>query len=162
MLRIIKYRTKDFKALVQCLVELQDFLIEIDNLKRLRRTKQYQSQYIRNTFKKVKKHQGVIYLAFDKQKIAGAIVGIIEKQAKANLMQCVPTKAGRVEELFVAAEYRKQGLGKMLLKKIEKYFKQQNCDLARIEVFSPNKNARKFYQKMQYQERVVDLIKILK
>jgi hypothetical protein len=52
------------------------------------------------------KYDGAIFLVYDDKKIAGCIVGIIEVQSEKNLLECIPTRAGRVVELFVSNKYR--------------------------------------------------------
>lgn len=94
--------------------------------------------------------------------MVGCIAGIIEKQSKKDLLECAPTKAGKILELYVAESYRNHGIGKMLMKKIEAYFRKKKCDLVRVDVFSPNKAAFIFYVGLHYQERMRDMIKLLK
>ena len=86
----------------------------------------------------------------------------IETQSKNNLFECVPTKSGRILELFILDSYRGLRLGKKLMQQMENYFKKNNCDIVRVEVFVPNKNAHNFYEKLDYSDRVIDMIKLLK
>jgi len=109
--------------------------------------------------KKINKQKGLILLAFDDKKIVGLIAGVIKKQSKENLLECVPTKAGRILEVFVKQEYRGYGLGEKLMKRMEEYFKHEKCDVIRIEVFEPNKAAHDFYKKLRYSDRTIDLFK---
>jgi len=101
-------------------------------------------------------------LAFDQDKIIGCIAGIIDKQSKDGRLECVPTKSGRILELFIFEDYRGLDLGKKLMETIENYFKKHNCNIIRVEVFTPNENAHYFYKKLNYFDRVSDMIKILK
>lgn len=138
---------------------LQDYLISVDTLKRLRRLPAYGGRYTRALISKVKKNKGLILLAYNDRDIAGCIAGIIERQSKDNLLECVPTKVGRVLELVVFEGYRRQGLGGKLMKRMETYFRRNGCDTIRVEVFEPNRKARGFYHRSGYQDRVVDIIK---
>jgi ribosomal protein S18 acetylase RimI-like enzyme len=151
-----------FKDLEICMKELQDFIVNIDPLERLRRLPRYGKNYTRNLIKKILKQNGLIILMYDEEKIVGCIAGIIEKQSKDNLLECIPTKAGRILELFVLNSYRGLRLGKRLMQKMEDYFKKNKCDIVRVEVFVPNKDAHYFYQHLDYSDRVVDMIKRLK
>lgn len=157
-----KYQKNDFKELDQCMVQLQDFIVKLDPLKRLRRSSKYSPQYSLNIIEKITKYDGVIFLAYDDKKIVGCIVGIIEVQSKKNLLECVPTRAGRIVELFVSSKYRNFGIGKQLMSKMENYLRENKCDVIRIEVFEPNKAAHNFYKKLHYQDRAIDMIKLLK
>ncbi len=157
-----KYQKNDFKEFDKCMVQLQDFLVRMDPLKRLRRSSKYSPQYSRNVIEKITKYDGVILLAYDGIKIVGCIVGIIEKQPKENLLECVPTQAGRIVELFVADTHRNLGIGQQLMEKMENYMRGKKCDVIRVEVFEPNKTAHNFYKKFDYQDRVIDMIRLLK
>lgn len=161
-IKLKKYQKNNFKDLDYCMVQLQGFLENIDPLKRLRRSRDYSPEYANNIISKIKKNNGIIFLAFDNKKIVGCIVGIIEKQSKKNLLECVPTKAGRILELFVADGYRNYGIGKKLIKKLENYLRKKKCDVIRVEVFEPNKKAHYFYNGLGFRDRVIDLIKLLK
>ena len=44
---------------------------------------------------------------------------------------------------------------------MENYFKKNKCDIVRIEVFVSNKKAHGFYQKMNYNNRIIDMIKLI-
>ncbi len=152
----------NLKDLERCMEKLQDFLVNIDPLKRLRKLPEYGKNYTNNLIKKIFKQEGLIILVYDKEKIVGCIAGIIEKQPKNNLLECIPTKPGRILELFVLDSYRGLGVGKKLMQKMEDYFKNNKCDVVRVEVFVPNKNAHNFYQNLDYSDSVVDMIKKLK
>ncbi len=156
------YRESNFEDLEKCIEKLQDFLVDIDPLKRLRRLPAYSENYTKNLIKKIFKQDGLIILAYNKEKIVGYIAGIIEKQSKDNLLECISTKPGRILELFVLDSYRGFTLGKQLMQRMEDYFKKNGCDVVRVEVFVPNKNAHNFYQKLDYCDRVIDMIKLLK
>src|SRR3989338_7083150 len=107
-----EYQKNDFKDLDRCMIQLQDFLLKIDPLKRLRRASKYSPQYTQNVLEKVTKYDGIIFLVYDDKKIVGCIVGIVEKQSEKNLLECVLTRAGRIVELFVSSQYRNLGIGK--------------------------------------------------
>jgi len=157
-----QYRESNLEDLERCMEKLQDFLVSIDSLKRLRRPPAFGKNYTKNLIKKISKQQGLIILAYDKEKIVGCIAGVIEKQSKDNLLECIPTKSGRILELFVLGGYRGLRLGKRLMQRMEDYFKKNKCDIVRVEVFVPNKNTHNFYQKLDYSDRAIDMIKLLK
>jgi len=90
------------------------------------------------------------------------IARFIEKQTKESLLECVPTKAGRVDDLFVYPEYRSKNIGRLLMNKIEDYFKSKNCDVIKLNVFAPNIRAHEFYKKLNYQDRLIGMLKIIK
>ena len=68
-------------------------------------------------------------------------------------------KRGRVTELVVSKEYRSNGIGKQLLDKMEKHFKEVGCKGVLIDVFAYNENAQKFYYKNGYFNRNIEVMK---
>lgn len=159
MISIKQSTPKDKKTLVQLIEELQDYLAQMDPLKKLRRLPEFGKKYIDNLLKKIQEKRGIIFIANVENIPIGFIAGVIEKQKKDNLLQCIPTKAGRILELIVSEKHRGKHVGSMLMRKLEKYFQQQNCDVIRVEVFAPNNKAHNFYKKLGYQDRVIDMIK---
>lgn len=159
---IKKYSAEDKKILVKLMEELQDFLVQIDPLKILRRMPEYGEEYTKGLLKKVEKLNGAIFVANFGKNPAGLVLGIIETKDKNDLLDSVPTKVGRILELIVSEKYRGKKIGSVLMSRIEDYFRQQDCDVIRLEVFEPNHSARNFYKHQEYEERVIDLIKVIK
>lgn len=154
-----KYQKSDFNGLVNCMIQLQDYLISIDPLKLLHRPSEYGKQYTKNLIKKINKSDGIIFLAQHENEIVGCIAGIIEKQSKEDLLELVPKKTGRIIELIVSEKHRDKGIGKELMRLVEDYFRKKKCDFVRVEVFEPNHAAINFYKKLAYNRRVTDMIK---
>ena len=161
MVKIVEYKDNK-QVLVQLMEELQDYLVQIDPLKRLRRLPEYGEIYTDNLLKKVNEHQGVIYIAEFENIPVGMIAGMIEDSAKNEEINCIPSKPARILELIVSEKYRGQNIGSILMQSIEQYFKKHGCDIIRIEVFAPNKNTHNFYQKLNYQDRAIDMVKIFR
>jgi len=155
------YRSTDFKDFVHCMVQLQEFLVGIDPLKRLRKGPRFGVKYAQSVLEKVEKHEGAIFLAYETGKVVGCVAGIVEKQSAQSSLMCVPTRGGRVLELMVLKEYRGSGVGKRLMQKMERYLREKKCDVIRIEVFVPNQNAHDFYRAMGYWDRMLDVMKVL-
>lgn len=162
MIHYRKYQQSDFNDLRQLIEELTDYIVSIDPLKRCRRLPAYSGNYTKKTLANVKKNKGSIIFATDKSKIVGAIVGIIEKQTKFDLLECVLTKGGRILELYVKKEYRKRGIGKKLVQEMEKYFISKKCTVIKVDVFAPNTKAHNFYEQQEYRNRAVDMLKIIR
>ncbi len=159
MVSIRQFKPEDKETLLELIVELQDYLIKIDPLKKLRRLPGYEEKYIGNLLKKIEGKNGAIYIANVGNIPFGFIAGIIEEQTKDHLLEYMPTKSGRVLELIVSEKQRGKNLGSMLMRKIEEYFLQQNCDVVRVEIFKTNNPAHNFYKKHGYDDRNIDMIK---
>ena len=160
---IREYDKKEDFSIIQVLIEkLLDYLVEIDSMKRLRRGEGYGKSYTERFIKRVEEGNGMIYLAEADGEVIGLIGGIIEKQTPEDLLECVPSKPGRVIELVVDEKYRGRNVGLLLIQKMEEYFLQNGRDTLRIEVLSCNNVAHNFYEKNGYQDRMVDMIKLIK
>lgn len=156
---IRRYRSSDHKELEKCLEGLCDYLIPLDPLKKIRRLPTWVTLYTRSLLEKIKRNDGVIYVATHNNKIVGIIAGVILKQSKLAQLDFSVTKSGRVLELFVHKKYRNQQIGRMLMDKMEQYFKNAHCDIIRVEVFEPNLLAHRFYESLGYNDRIRDMIK---
>lgn len=159
-MNIRQYNEGDFLIIQKLMEDLQDYLVNIDPRKRTIRKEGYGESYTRRFFQRVKENEGVIYLLEEDHKIIGLIGGLIAKQTPEDLLECVPTKNGRVIELIVEKKYRGQNYGILLMNKMEEYFIEKNCTAFQVEVFEPNKNAHNFYKKCGYVDRMIDMIKI--
>jgi len=158
MVKITEYKNNK-KVLVKLIEELQDYLILIDPLKRLRRLPEYGEMYIKNLLQKIKKQNGIIYIAEFENTPVGMIAGIIEEQTKKEKLECIPSKPARILELIVSEKYRGKNIGSLLMETIERHFQKKGCDIIRVEVFEPNKTTHHFYQKFGYHDRAVDMVK---
>ena len=137
-------------------------MIPLDPERRMRRQPEYGKNEIDNLVKDVAQKDGIIYVAEIDGSIVGFVAGTLSNSKPSYLLGYLPAKRGRVQELFVDNKYRGQKVGKLLMEKIEDYFKQQDCAFIRAEVFEPNNHAHNFYKRLGYKDRDIDMIKILK
>src|SRR3990167_1724537 len=144
-IQIRPYDEADFAILDRCMVELQTYLTQIDPLHRIRVGPNYSPKYAKDVLERVREWDGAIFLAFDGDRAVGCVAGNIEVQTEVNVEEGIPTRPGRIIELYVAEEYRGQGIGRQLIERIEQYLKEKGCDVIRIEVFAPNADARQVY-----------------
>lgn len=157
-LEIINYSNKYNESIKDLLVELQEYIAEIDKEKYNILTNEYREKYFKKTMDEVNKYEGKIFLAIENEKIIGLIVGLINNEEETTYDFKTP-KRGRVTELVVSKECRSNGIGKQLLDKMEKYFKEVGCKGVLIDVFAYNENAQKFYYKNGYFNRNVEVMK---
>lgn len=147
---IIEYDTKYDEQIKDLLVELQNFLVDIDDW----HTQVMLAEYKENIFKidmyKVKNQDGKIYLSVENNIVDGLIIGIVEEKDEIDTLTNDCAKTGSVLELIVKKSIRGKGIGKSLLEKMEKYFKSIGCKRINIEVFGPNKRGLNFYEKNDY------------
>ncbi len=157
-LEIINYSNKYNESIKDLLVELQEYIAEIDKEKYNILTNEYREKYLKKTMDEVNKYEGKIFLAIENEKVIGLIVGLINNEEESTYDFKAP-KRGRVTELVVSKECRSNGIGKQLLDKMEKYFKEVGCKGVLIDVFAYNENAQKFYYKNGYFNRNIEVMK---
>ncbi len=160
--KIREYTPPDEKVLQQFMEKLQDHIIALDSLRRNRRLPGYGEMYVGKLLKIVSEKNGLILFAADGEAIIGCIAGIIEPETEDDLLERVPTTCGRVKELFVLENYRSQKVGKLLMGAMEDYFRARKCTVMMLEVFQPNQKAHSFYLHQGFEDRMIDMIKLLK
>lgn len=106
----------------------------------------------------IKKYNGKMFLYEENNQILGLIVSLINNEDTFDYDFKAP-KRGRVSELIVTQKVRSKGVGKQLMDRITKYFKDNNCQAILISVFGYNDSAINFYQKNGYHTRLIEMIK---
>lgn len=147
---IIEFDSHYDEQIKNLLVELQNYLIDIDDWHTQVMLPEYRENNFKMDMEKVKKQYGKIYLAMENDMVIGLVMGIVEEKDEIDKLTNDCAKTGSVIELIVKNNIRGNGIGKSLLEKIEKYFKSIDCKRINIEVFGPNKKGLNFYQKNNY------------
>ena len=147
---IIEYDSIYDEQIKDLLVELQNYLIDIDDWHTQILLPQYREEMFKIDKNKVDKQNGKIYLYVEKNVVKGLIIGIVEEKDEIDKLTNDCAKTGSILELVVKSNIRGQGIGKTLLEKMEEYFKSINCRRINIEVFGPNKKGLNFYEKNNY------------
>jgi len=107
----------------------------------------------------VEDNEGKIFVAKENDKIIGFIAGIIMKFEENDKYSYVIHKRGEVTELMVTNSLQAKGIGSKLLETMENYFKSVGCEYIQIDVFGYNTNAIKFYDKHNYETRMLTVVK---
>ena len=147
---IIEYDSIYDRQIKDLLVELQNYLIDIDDWHTQILLPQYREEMFKIDKNKVDKQNGKIYLYVEKNVVKGLIIGIVEEKDEIDKLTNDCAKTGSILELVVKSSIRGQGIGNILLEKMEEYFKSINCKRINIEVFGPNKKGLNFYEKNNY------------
>lgn len=147
---IIEYNTEYKEQVKDLLVELQNYLIDIDDWHTQVMLPEYREKIFEMDINKVKKQNGKIYLSVDNGIVIRLIIGIVEEKDEIDKLTNDCAKIGSVLELVIKSNIRGNGIGKALLERIEEYFKSINCKRINIEVFGPNKKGLNFYEKNDY------------
>lgn len=154
---IIEYNSKYDEQIKDLLVQLQQYLADMDKEGYNIVGNEYKEKYFAKTMEEVKKCNGKIMLYKDNEKIVGLIVGLINNDETEQYDFKAP-KRGRITELIVDKEYRGKQIGKQLLAEMNKYLKSIGCEKILIAVFGYNESAIEFYEKNGYHIRMIDMI----
>ncbi len=149
-MEIIEYIPKYDEQIKDLLVDLQNYLIDIDDWHTQIMYPNYREDYFKYEIDLIKMQEGKIYLALENNMVVGLIIGKVSKKDQIDKLTNDCAKIGDIIELIVKKDYRKKKIGQNLLLKIEEYFKNINCERINVEVFGPNKNALDFYFKNNY------------
>jgi ribosomal protein S18 acetylase RimI-like enzyme len=151
--KIREYRESDRTGFVNLMEQLMDYIASIDDLNKIRRMPEFGESFTQRMLKKVAENNGIIYVAEVNSELVGVVVGTMPEQTKEDQLEHVPSKFGEVLELIVKAGYRDKGIGTMLMNKLEEYFRENNCNILGVGVLAPNKDARRLYSKLGYEDR---------
>ena len=149
-MKIIEYDSIYDEQIKDLLVDLQNYLIDIDDWHTQILSNNYREDYFEIDLELINKQDGKIFLAIENDKIIGLVLGVVNLNDEIDKLTNDCAKAGNVLELIVKNSSRGHGIGKSLLNEIETYFKNINCKRINIEVFGPNKSALNFYLKNDY------------
>ena len=131
--------------------------MDLDELDRVH--DDYRIKYTELELKEMRKYNGKCFLAIENKEVIGLILGIIPQYSKYDYLDYKCPKRGQVLEIIVKKDHRRKGVGKLLMKKLEDYFKAQGCKYIIIEVLSYNTTAKLFYDFNDYHERTEVQIK---
>ncbi len=149
-MQIIEYNSTYDEQIKDLLIELQNYLIDIDDWHTQIMKPEYRNNYFNIDLNKIKNQNGKIYLSIENNIITGLIMGIVDEKDEIDTLTNDCAKTGSIIELIVKNNIRGNGIGKTLLDKMEEYFKNINCKRINIEVFGPNKKGLNFYEKNNY------------
>ena len=158
---IIEYEDKYLEDVRDLLVELEEYIVSIDEDNLDIVSAAYREKMALVDLEKIKNNNGKCYLYIDNKNVVGLIMGIIPKYDENDYLDYKCPKKGEVTELIIKKEYRNHNIGKILLNKMEEYFRKNNCEYLFIDVFAYNKSRINFYDKNGYHSRMIIDIKKL-
>ena len=158
-MKIIEYEEKYLEDVKDLLVELEEYILSIDkdNLDQLH--PQYRDKMAILDLEEVEKYSGKCYLAIENEKAIGLIMGYIIEYDEYDYLDYKCPKSGEISELIVTKKIRSTGVGKLLMSKMEEYFKSMNCEYIHVDVFGYNESGINFYEKRGYHARMLNMIK---
>lgn len=160
-MEIIEYEDKYLENVKDLLTELEEYIVSIDYDKLDRIHEDYHNKKAIIALKEIKDNNGKCFLAIDNNNVVGLIMGIIRKYDDNDYLDYKCPKEGEITELIVSKNIRSNGVGQLLIKKMEDYFKSIDCEYVLVDVFGYNDPALKFYFKAGYHARMLTTIKKL-
>ena len=158
-MQIIEYEEKYLEDVKDLLVELEEYILTIDedNLDQLHQN--YREKMAILDLLEVKENNGKCFLAIENDKAIGLIMGIVSTYDENDYLDYKCPKSGEISELIVTKKIRSTGVGKLLMSKMEEYFKSMDCEYIHVDVFGYNESGINFYEKRGYHARMLNMIK---
>lgn len=158
-MKVIEYENKYLENVRDLLVELEEYIVSIDKDELDQVGKDYREKMSLMDLEEVNKNNGKCYIAVENNKAIGLIMGCIFPYDEKDYLDYKCPKKGEIIELIVSKKARGRGIGKVLMNKMEEYFKSLGCEYILLDVFAYNVNAIKFYEKEGYHSRMYKEIK---
>lgn len=160
-MKIIEYEDKYLEDVKDLLVELEEYIVSIDKDDLDVIHSEYRDKMTLLDLNEVKNNNGKCFLAIEKNKVIGLIMGCIFAYEKYDYLDYKCPKRGEITELVVSKNVRSKGIGNSLINKIEDYFRECGCKYVLVDVFAYNELAINFYNKNEYHSRMITKIKKL-
>ena len=119
---IIEYEPRYDEQVKDLLLELQEYIVNIDKEKYHIIGKDFRESYFQKTMEEVQEKSGKIFLYQDQNRIVGLIIGVVNNEEEKSDEFQAP-KRGRITELIVAKDFRGKHIGQELLEKMKQYLK---------------------------------------
>ena len=158
-MNIREYNQNDIEQIKNLLVQLQDYIIKMDKYNLNILSPKYREEYFEYMLNDCISNEGKIFVAEYENKIAGFVAGFVQNYDERDKLDYACLKKGIVYELVVDQNFRNDGIGGLLLDKIENYFKNIKCEFIQIDVFVYNQVAEHFYKKKGYENRMLTMFK---
>ena len=156
---IIEYEEKYLEDVKDLLVELEEYILTIDEDELDQLHPEYRDKMAEFDLRDVFENEGKCFLAIEEGKAIGLIMGCIFPYGDHDYLDYKCPRRGVITELIVTSKIRSKGVGKALMDKMEEYFKNVGCEYIMVDVFAYNKNGINFYDKNGYHPRMYTEIK---
>lgn len=160
-MQIIEYEDRFLDDVKNLLVELEEYIIKIDEDGLDQLHSEYKDKMALLDLKTIKDNNGKCYLAIQNNMVIGLIMGYVRVYDEFDYLDYKCPKSGVISEFIVSEKVRSKGIGKQLINKMEEYFKSIDCEYILLECFAYNKSAINFYKNQGYHTRMLVNIKKL-
>lgn len=153
-MKIIEYEEKYLEDVKDLLVELEEYILTIDEEELDQLHPEYREKMALLDLQEVEDNNGKCFIAVENNKAIGLIMGTIIKYEDYDYLDYKCPKSGEITELIVTQKIRSAGVGQALMNKMEDYFKSVGCEYIFVDIFSYNKKGINFYNKQGYHPRM--------
>ena len=154
-MEIIEYQDKYLEDIKDLLVELEEYILTIDQDELDQLHPEYREKMAMLDLEEVKEYHGKCYIAVEKGNAIGLIMGTIPPYDEYDYLDYKCPRRGEITEFIVSKKVRNKGIGQALIDKLEEYFKQEKCEWVKVDIFAYNDNAIKFYYHNNYHPRML-------
>ncbi len=160
-MNIREYKPEDHIQVENLLAELQD--LEAKIIPGMKPGKEMAERYLRDAvLEDVSEKEGKIFVAEQDRKVIGFLWVYVEKEPR-DFMYTEPIYVFlHIGDFIVTRNFRGQGIGKALMRAVENYAKEKGIDKIKLQATAKNIQAREVYEKWDFEEDEVTLIKYLK
>ena len=158
---IVEYSSKYLEDVKDLLVELEEYLVSIDQDYLDQIHSDYREKMAIVDLNDIKNNNGKCYLMIENDRAIGLIMGCIFPYGEYDYLDYKCPKRGEITELIVSKKSRSKGIGQKLINKMEEYFKSVGCEYVLVDVFAYNEIGKNFYNKNNYHNRMEIKIKKL-
>ena len=116
------------------------------------------NKYLEYYKKKIKQKNCVFFVAEEKGKITGYILGEIEGTGHHHIYK----KRGYIHDLFVVERQREKGIGEKLTERLIEWFRSKRIKWIRVDSYINNKVGIKFWNKMGFRDYVLKMTKVIR
>lgn len=160
-MEIIEYEEKYLEDVKDLLLELERYILTIDKDELDTIHPDYRDKMALKDLKEIENYNGKCFLSLENNHVTGLIMGIIPGYDEYDYLDYKCPKRGIITELIVSKNVRSKGVGSLLIKRMEEYFKNESCKYVLVDVFAYNDNAINFYNRKGYHPRMYTDIKKL-
>lgn len=156
---ITEFTVEYTEAAKDLLAELQAHITALDKRGVIVLKENFREDYFKFVTGEVNKHSGKIFTAVMEGRAVGIVIcKIFQGGGEEDITTTCP-KVGFISDLVVTKNERGKGIGKALLARAEKFFKDSGCEYTQLEVFAPNTQAFELYKKSGFEPLCVYMSK---
>jgi ribosomal protein S18 acetylase RimI-like enzyme len=148
-IKIEEAKKEEIGSVLSLMMELSDYHKKIDPkyYKSGKERKERDKKRLIEYFSKKRKNRKIL-VAKVKNKIVGFLIGGVEKSPS----YCKEKKIGVIYRAYVKENFRRRGIGKLLVEELLKWFRKRKIKFVEVEVDSRNKIGTEAYKKYGFFE----------